>query len=144
MVVLIVLFVSLLAYRALGALGVSLFATWVESARFALATMFTFTAISHFAPMKKDLIAMVPPALPRPDLLVLLTGILELAGAAGLLFESTRPWAAWGLILLLVAMFPANVNAARRGVQLRGRRPTPLWIRTPMQVLFVLWAFWVR
>jgi uncharacterized membrane protein len=47
--------------------------------------MFAFTAVSHFAPMKKDLIAMVPPALPRPDVIVLVTGIMELAGAAGLL-----------------------------------------------------------
>jgi uncharacterized membrane protein len=114
------------------------------SARFALATMFVFTAVSHFAPMRKDLIAMVPPSLPRPDLLVFFTGILELAGAAGLLFEATRFWAALGLILLLVALFPANVSAARRGIKLRGHRVTPLWIRAPMQVLFVVWAWCVR
>jgi uncharacterized membrane protein len=144
MVVLIVLFGSLLLYRAMGVLGVSLFATWVSCARCALATMFAFTACSHFAPMKKDLIATVPPALPCPDLIVLVTGILELAGAAGLLFDATRRLAAWGIILLLIAMFPANVGAARRGMKIRGRPVTPLWIRTPMQALFVLWAWWVR
>ena len=144
MQVLIVLFGSLLLYRAMGALGLSLFATSIESARFALATMFAFTAVSHFAPMRKDLIAMVPPRLPRPDLLVFFTGLMELTGAAGLLFPATRLWAACGLILLLLAMFPANVSAARRGVDLRGRPVTPLWIRTPMQVLFVLWAWVVR
>ena len=66
MQVLGVLFGSLLLYRGLGTAGVSLFASWIVSARFALATMFVFTAVSHFAPMKKDLIAMVPPNLPRP------------------------------------------------------------------------------
>src|SRR5262245_53626459 len=144
MQVLAILFGSLLLYRLLGALGASLLSTWLDSARFALATMFVFTAISHFAPMRKDLIVMVPPSLPRPDLLVFATGVLELAGAAGLLIEATRFWAACGLILLLVAMLPANISAVRRGITLRGRRATPLWIRVPMQVLFVAWAWCIR
>ena|SRR5690349_12040323 len=126
MVVLIVLFASLLLYRTLGALGVSLFATWVNCARFALSTMFVFTAVSHFPPMRKDLIAMVPPALSRPAWLVSVTGILEIAGAIGLLIEATRTWAAWGLTALLVVMFLANVSAARRGIKLRRRPVSPL------------------
>jgi uncharacterized membrane protein len=144
MVVLIVLFGSLLLYRFLGGLGMTLFATWVNCARFALSTMFVFTAVSHFSPMRKDLIAMVPPVFPRPALLVSVAGILEIAGATGLLIEATRAWAAWGLMALLVVMFPANVSAARRGVKLRGRPVSPLWIRVSMQILFVFWAWWVR
>jgi uncharacterized membrane protein len=144
MQVLAVLFGSLLLYRAIGAAGLPLFDSWIASARFALATMFAFTAVSHFAPMRRDLIAMVPPRLPRPDLLVFATGALELAGAAGLLFEATRFWAVWGLILLMAAMLPANVSAARRGIAIRGRQVTPLWLRVPMQVLFVVWAWCVR
>jgi uncharacterized membrane protein len=144
MQVLAVLFGSMFLYRALGAAGVSLFATWITSAQFALATMFFFTAISHFAPMKRDLIAMVPYRLPRPDLLDFGTGVLELAGATGLVIERTRFWAACGLILLMAAVLPANASAARRGVEIRGRRATPLWIRVPMQVLFVIWAWYVR
>jgi uncharacterized membrane protein len=144
MAVLIVLFGSLLFYRGLGAMGVTALQTWLTCARFALATMFCFTAIAHFAPTRKDLIAMVPPSFPKPGLLVMITGILELAGAIGLLLAPTRLWAAWGLVLLLLAMFPANVSAVRRGVTLRGNAATPLWIRLPMQVLFILWAWWVR
>lgn len=144
MAILVVLLGSLLVYRGLGAVGVSLLSTWHDSARLALATMFAFTAASHFTPMRKDLIAMVPPSLPRPDLIVLLTGILELAGAGGLLLETTRFWAAWGLIALLVAIFPANVRAARQQLTLRGRPTSPLWIRAPLQFLFILWAWWVR
>jgi uncharacterized membrane protein len=123
MQVLAVLFGSLLLYRALGAAGLPRFDSWIASGRFALATMFVFTAVSHFAPMKRDLIAMVPARLPRPDLLVFATGMLELAGAAGLLFEATRFWAVCGLILLMAAMLPANVSAARRGIQLRAAKP---------------------
>jgi uncharacterized membrane protein len=141
---LIVLLGSLVVYRSLGAAGVDHFATWLASARAALATMFLFTGASHFAPMRKDLIAMVPPSLPRPELLVFLTGIAEVAGALGLLVPSLRLWAARGLILLLVLMLPANVSAARRSVLLRGRPPTPLWIRVPIQALFIAWTWAVR
>jgi uncharacterized membrane protein len=142
--VLIVLFGSLLLYRLLGLAGVELLATWLGSARAALVTMFLFTAVSHFAPMRKDLIAMLPPGLPRPDVLVFLTGVAEVAGAVGLMLPPTRFWAACGLIALMVLMFPANVSAARRETTIRGRRATALWLRAPMQVLFIAWAWLVR
>jgi uncharacterized membrane protein len=144
MAILVILFGSLFLYRSLGAMGLSFFATWMESARFALATMFVFTGIAHFGRERKDLIAMVPLALPRPSLLVTITGLLEFAGATGLLLPSTRLWAAWGLILLLIAMFPANISAARRGLGIRGSPHTPLWLRAPMQLLFVAWTWSVR
>ena len=143
--ILVVLFGSLLIYRGIGAAGVAALQTWQTCARLALSTMFLFTAIAHFVTStRKDMIAMVPPAFPQPGLLVTLTGILEAAGAIGLLLVPTRQWAAWGLILLMLAMFPANISAARRGVQLRGKAPTPLWIRTPVQIMFIAWAWWVR
>ena len=129
---------------ALGYAGVTKFDSWLMSARVALATMFGFTAMSHFTPMKKDLIAMVPPALPRPDLLVLVTGIAELAGAIGLLLPATAFWAATGLILLMIAMGPVNISAARRGVLLRGRPAPAMRLRVPMQILYIVWAWTVR
>jgi len=144
MVVLIVLFTSLFVLRVVGFAGVTTLDTWLASARGAIATMFLFTGASHFTPMKKDLMAMVPRLLPRPDLLVFLTGIAELAGAVGLLFPMTRLWAAYVLILLMVAMLPANISASRRGVLLGGRPATSLWLRVPMQVLFIAWTWIVR
>jgi uncharacterized membrane protein len=116
----------------------------VGDQRAALATVFFFTAAAHFTPRKKDLIAMVPPALPRPDVLVLATGIAEIAGAIGLLFPPTAFWATTGLIVLMMAMLPANISAARRGVLLRGRPATSLVPRVVMQVLFIAWAWAVR
>lgn len=87
---------------------------------------------------------MVPPSLPRSDLLVLATGLAEAFGAIGLLIPATRYWAAYGLIVLLVAMVPANISAAQRRLLLRGRPATPLWIRLPMQVMLVIWVWGVR
>ena len=143
MVVLGVLLVSLLLFRGLGELGVDLFATWQVSAAWALAVMFLFTASAHFTKTKVDLISMVPKAFPNPRFLVYLTGVLEVLGAVGLLVPATRSFAGFGLVLMLAAMFPANVNAARKGIALRGKLPTPLWIRGPMQLLFIGMTLWV-
>ena len=144
MVVLVVLLVSLVLFGGLGALGVGALSTWHEVVAWALATMFLFTASSHFvARTREDLIAMVPGVFPKPALLVSLTGVLEGLGAVGLLIPATRGLAGLCLVLLLVALLPANISAARRGVSMRGRAPTPLLVRIPMQILFVgltLWA----
>ncbi len=111
---------------------------WYPALRVGLALMFVLTGLAHFAGKRRaDLVAMVPPALPRPDLLVAVTGVLELAGVAGLLIPATAPLTATGLALLMVAMFPANHSAARRGLTLGGKPVTPLLPRAVLQVLFV-------
>jgi uncharacterized membrane protein len=63
--------------------------------------------------MRRDMIAIVPPRLPAPGLLVTITGALELVGAVGLLYPPTRAAAAVCLFALMLAMFPANVYASR-------------------------------
>jgi uncharacterized membrane protein len=142
MLVLIVLLASWLAFRAIGAAGVYALASWQDSARYALVVMFVFTATAHFNKMKHDLARMIPAYFPRPLLLIYITGILELLGAAGLVLPEFRRLAGICLIALLVGMFVANVNAAQQGVTLRGKPPTPLWLRAPMQVLFVALLWW--
>jgi uncharacterized membrane protein len=142
MIVLVVLLASLVLFRGLGVLGVEAVASWQGAAAWALAVMFVFTASAHFTTMKKDLINMVPKALPNPSFLVQLTGVLEVLGAIGLLVPATRGLAGLCLVVLVIAMFPANVNAVVKGVPMRGRPPTPLWLRVPMQVLFVGLTWW--
>ncbi|MGQ4269703.1 DoxX family protein [Nocardiopsis changdeensis] len=111
---------------------------WQTSLRGGLSLMFVLTGVVHFLPSwRRDFAEMIPPALPFPHLLVTVTGVLELAGAAALLYPPTAPFAAAGLALLMLAMFPANVSAARRGVTLAGKPATPLLPRTIMQVVFV-------
>ncbi|MFF8775389.1 DoxX family protein [Kitasatospora sp. NPDC015120] len=134
---LIALFGGFVVLRLLG-LSTADLDGWQPAVRGALALMFITTGVPHFLPaFRRGFVAMVPPALPRPELLVTLTGVLELAGAAGLLLPSLAPYAATGLALLMLAMFPANVHAARSGLTLAGKPVTPLPTRTAMQVLFV-------
>lgn len=135
---LIALVVGFLGARAVGFAGVDALDGWHPALRVGLALMFLLTAFAHFAPgLRRDLIAMVPPTLPRADALVTATGVLELAGAVGLLIPATAPWAAAGLALLMVAMFPANVSAARRGLTLGGKPVTPIGLRAVEQIAFI-------
>ena len=142
MVPLGVLLASLLVFRTFGALGFEPLSEWRTAAACALAVMFLFTASAHFGRSKRDLIAMVPSVFPRPELLVSATGVLEILGAVGLLVPASRSLAGTGLVLLLVAMFPANVAAARKGVPLRGKPPTPLPLRLLLQLVFVGTTWW--
>ncbi|HSN37237.1 MAG TPA: DoxX family membrane protein [Arthrobacter sp.] len=134
---LITLLAVTLLLRTAGAAGIRPLRSWHTSLRGGLAAMFTLTGTAHFNGMRGDLVAMVPPALPYPELLVTVTGVLELLGAAGLLYRRTAPWAAGGLALLLVAMFPANVHAALAGLMLNGAPATALLPRTLMQLVFI-------
>ncbi|MET8835570.1 DoxX family membrane protein [Micromonospora sp. NPDC004540] len=137
---LIALFAGTAVARLAGLLGLAALDGWHPALRVGLALMFALTGSAHFLSRRADLIAMVPPGLPRPALLVTLTGVLELLGALGLLLPATARPAAAGLALLMLAMFPANVSAARRGLTLAGRPVTPIGTRTALQVIFVVAA----
>jgi len=80
---------------------------------------------------------MVPAGLPRPDLLVTITGFCEIFGAVGLLISRVAPVAALGLTLLLIGLFSANVRAARQAITIAGRPATPL-PRTIIQIVFLI------
>jgi uncharacterized membrane protein len=142
MLVLIVLFASILLFRGLGIAGAPAFASWSADVRDGLAVMLLFTATSHFTPMKEDLIRMTPRWVPRPRAMVFFTGLCEIAGAIGLVIPETRRAAGFALILFFIAVLPANIQAARGSVTLRGRPATPLWLRIPMQILFIVLAWW--
>jgi uncharacterized membrane protein len=138
MIPLVVLAASFVVLRLLGFLGVHALASWVICLRGALAVMFLVTASAHWGAKRADLVRMVPPRFPNPGLMVTLTGIAEIAGALGLLLPPAAPWAATGLALLLVAVFPANVHAARQALTIGGRPVTPLVTRTVFQLVFLL------
>ncbi|MEU6584238.1 DoxX family protein [Nocardia sp. NPDC046763] len=109
--------------------------SWPHAARIGLAAMFALTASAHFLQPRRDgLIAMVPPGLPNPAGLVTLTGVLELAGAIGLLIPWAAPLAAVCLAVMLVFLFPANVRAAHADL---GIKSMPLPLRSLVQAVFI-------
>ena len=113
---------------------------WRTRLRFALAVMLLVTASGHWGSRRADLIAMVPPQFPEPALIVTLTGILEIAGAIGLMLRRTSRLAAALLAVLFIAMFPANVYAAQHGLTIQGKPVTPLPLRTAVQLVLVVSA----
>ena len=142
MVSLFVLLASFIILRGVGRLGVERLSSWREAGRGALVIMFLFTDTSHFTSMKYDFAAMIPDPMPDGLWVIYLTGVFEIAGAIGLLLPQTRRLAGICLVLLLTAMFSANVNAALNEIPLGGQDPTPLWLRTPMQLLYIGMVWW--
>jgi uncharacterized membrane protein len=137
-----VMVVAILVARGVGALAWLPIESWQSATRAGLAVMLVFATTAHFNRTREDLIRMVPPQFPNPSALVTLTGLAELAGAIGLLMPRMARWAAYGLIVLLVALFPANIHAARRGLTIRGRAATRLVVRLPLQLLWMGLLWW--
>jgi uncharacterized membrane protein len=142
MILLFVLIGSAVLFRALGLFGVPFFATWRDSTLCALTVMFCFTGIAHFGSTRTEIEKMVPPWVPSPRRIVMWTGILEILGAVGILLPETRFVAGICLIAFLVAVFPANIHAARTGATVAGKAPTSLWVRTPLQAFLVILVAW--
>jgi uncharacterized membrane protein len=107
-----------------------------------LACLFIIGGLVHL--LRPDIYKPVMPAwLPAHDLLILVSGVAELLGGAGLLVTRSRRAASIGLILLLIAVFPANVEMLRV-YQLRGSPlwvEALLWIRLPLQLVLVWWVW---
>ena len=74
--------------------------------------------------------------------LVYLSGFFEILFGVLLIFKVTRFYAAWGIILLLIAVFPANIYLAQTNGQALGTTPLVAWGRLPFQLLFVSIAYW--
>jgi uncharacterized membrane protein len=114
MAVIVTLVLGTLGARLVGWFGVDYVGSWPQAFAVGLAAMFVMTGVAHFVnPLRRDMVAIVPPRLPAPGLLVTITGVLELVGAAGLLYPPTRVAAAVCLFVLMLVMFPANIYAAR-------------------------------
>lgn len=107
--------------------------------RHMLAVIMIAAGILHFARPEK-FVAIVPDWLPAHRLLVAVSGFFEIAGGVGLLVRRVRKAAAWGLVVLFVAVFPANVNMAVNRIFIDN--PWILWGRLPFQAVLVAWAWW--
>lgn len=97
--------------------------------------------INHFV-MTDLMVAIMPGYLPWHRALVLVSGVAEVVLGAGVFVPRWRRAAGWGLLLLLVAVFPANVEMVRRASDFPQIPELALWLRLPLQPLFMLWV-WV-
>ena len=145
MILLALLGILVGSYALLTVLAWALGLRWLEPGlrgRMSLALLFAVTGLAHF--VKTDaMAAMLPASVPMRTELIYATGVLELAGAAGLLVPKVSRLAGWCLIAFLVAAFPANVYAAFHHVEMGGHESGPVYLllRGPFQALLVYWAY---
>jgi uncharacterized membrane protein len=107
-----------------------------------LAVLFAVAGILHFT-HPAFFVRIVPTWVPDAGLAVSLSGIAEIAGAIGLLVPATRKAGAWGLILLLIAVFPANVHMLHLAMDdgSSAVMQAVLWLRLPLQPLLIWWLW---
>jgi uncharacterized membrane protein len=111
------------------------FASWM------LGLFFVAAGTNHFL-NPAPYLSMMPPYLPNPHALNVISGAAEIAGGAGIIFRPTRVVAGWGLLVLLAAVFPANVNVALHGWKGENIAPWLLWARLPFQPLIMGLVYW--
>lgn len=109
-----------------------------------MGVFYVFAGVMHF--IRPDFyMPMMPPYLPWHLELIYLSGLAEVLVGAGVMIPSTRRIAAWGTILLLIAIFPANIHIALYNVPVFGAAEGAgifNWIRLPLQGVLILWAWW--
>ncbi len=108
-----------------------------------MAVLFIGAGILHFLYTSRFMM-IVPPFLPWHRTLVLISGLCEILGGAGLLATRFRREAGYGLVLLLIAIFPANIYMAVAHVPSAGWMGNPVlqWVRLPLQLVLIWWALW--
>ncbi len=108
----------------------------------ALGALFVVAGLLHFV-IPGTYVRVMPPYLPAHRLLVLVSGFFEIAGGVGLLVPRLRRAAAWGLLLLLVAVFPANIHMALHPEVVGSGVPLwALWLRLPLQFVLMAAVAW--
>jgi uncharacterized membrane protein len=113
-----------------------------EILRVVLASSMMTVGLLHFV-RSAQFVQIVPAVLPHPLLLVYISGVFEIIGGLGLLVPRVSAAAAWGLIILFVAVFPANINQAVNSIAIEGipHNPTVYWLRLPLQAVLIAWAW---
>jgi uncharacterized membrane protein len=104
--------------------------------------LFIGSGVSHF--ITPDFYeSIVPASLPNPKLLVIVTGVAEILLGLFFAYKPTSRYAAWGLIVYLIAMFPVNVLMALHPERYPQFAPWSLWLRLPLQTLLITMAYFL-
>ena len=108
--------------------------------KYLLGAVFVGAGILHFV-LPRVYLSIMPPMLPDPLALVYLSGLLEMLGGIGLMVPVSRKLAAWGLVALLIAVWPANLFMAMHPEKFPGMPAWSLWARLPLQLPLIWWAW---
>ena len=108
--------------------------------QFVLAIFMVGAGVMHFV-NPGFFLKIMPPYLPLHKELVLVSGVFEVLLGVLLLVPACSRWAAWGIIALLIAVFPANLHVFRNQ-ELIPAPPLVHLLRLPLQGVFILWAYW--
>ncbi|MBD2560919.1 MULTISPECIES: DoxX family protein [Nostoc] len=114
-----------------------------ETLRVVLAICIIVVGVTHFL-VPEEYAKIVPPQLPYPLGLVYLSGFYEILGGIGLLVPPVSQAAAWGLLALFIAVYPANINMAVNLIKIE-HIPNSPWlhvVRLPLQAVLIAWAWW--
>src|SRR5258708_3058669 len=106
-----------------------------------LAVFFVVAGVYHFA-AEDFYLRMMPPYIPWPSAMVAISGAAEFVLGVGVVVAGSRGLAGWGLIALLIAVFPANVHMAQHAELFPKITQASLNVRLPFQALFIAWAWW--
>ena len=111
--------------------------------RLALSVLFLLAGVAHFR-TPGPFLKIMPPALPYPLFLVYLSGLFEILGGLGIMIEKTRFVAGWGLVALLIAVFPANIYMAVEGIKFGEfpSQPWMAWARLPFHFVLIALIVW--
>jgi uncharacterized membrane protein len=115
--------------------------TFKQILKYILAVSFGLAGINHFV-NPAFYLKMMPPYLPAHLFLIYLSGVLEIVLGVMLLMPKFSQLAAWGLIALLIAVFPANVYMAMNAGIFPQFSQTALYLRLPLQIVLIAWTFW--
>lgn len=115
------------------------------SGRIAMCAMLLFTALGHFL-FTEGMSKMIPDFIPSKPMVTILTGVLEIVIAIGLLFPNYQKTTGWILIAFLLLMLPANIKASLENLNYQtgtydGKGLSYLWFRIPLQVFFIAWVY---
>ena len=112
-----------------------------DKMRVAAGVAFIVASLPHFLTPERYL-PMMPPFVMAPEAMIFISGMGELLGGLGLLIPQTARLAAWGLVALLIAIFPANIWVAINGANAAGLPSSPwyTWSRLPFQLVFIWWV----
>ena len=106
-----------------------------------MSIFYVSVGVNHFI-IPEWFLQIVPPRLPYKLELVYISGFLEIILGVMLLIPATRFYAAWGLILLLIAVYPANIYLAQTNGAAMNTTPLVAWGRLPFQFVFIALAYW--